>query len=382
VNHHRPASPGRSWRPSRSWTGPWGRLTGPVAAVPALLGALVLLVQPVSASAAPDSMAGRDDARAVELLTRSAEAASRTSYQGTQYVSAWSALTKSRASTSAVVQVRHQAGGPTEIGIQDTHTAILQGHSGTTWLADGGGPVDLLIEAYDVHLVGEAKVAGRKADIVEARRPDGSIAARLWLDQQTTLSLRRETFTLEGQLLSASSFVDISLVPAPPCCIQDGLEVASAPTPRATATDHAMLEWDDIEKLRDQGFSCLERLAEDIVLYEARHLGDAVQLSYSDGVMSVSIFEQPGRLDPEQLDGYTANEAGDGIVYTSPGPPARFTWSSGGTVVTVVADAPLEVIDEVMHAMPPDGPDDDDDGVVARITRGAKKVGSWLNPFN
>ncbi|WP_158542846.1 sigma-E factor regulatory protein RseB domain-containing protein [Phytoactinopolyspora halophila] len=353
-------------------------------AVPTLLGVLVLLVVPVTAGAAPDSLAGTDDADAVELLTRSAGARDRISYQGTQYVSAWSTLRKSQASASAVVKVRHQAGGPTEVGVQDTQTAILHGESGTTWLADGGGPVDLLIGAYDVYLVGEASVAGRRADVVEARRADGSLAARLWLDRQTALSLRRETYTTAGQLLNASAFVDISITPAPTCCVRHHLESAWPSSPgRPAPAEPSGLRWEDITKLRENGFRCLETLGEDVVLYEARQLGDAVQLSYSDGVMSVSVFEQPGQLDPQRLDGYVPHEVGNGVVYTREGPPARFTWSSNGQVITVVADAPAEIVDDVLRAMPPENPEEvrQDDGLVARIGRGAQKVGSWLNPF-
>nr|WP_246211735.1 sigma-E factor regulatory protein RseB domain-containing protein [Phytoactinopolyspora alkaliphila] len=357
-----------------------GVLVAPAVAVPALIGALVLFVQPVPSEAAPDELYGSDEARAVELLNRSATATSRVSYQGTQYVSAWSALTKSGASASAVVQVRHRAGGPTEIGVQDTQTAILQGNSGTSWLAEDGGSVDLLVRSYDVRVTGEGQVASRMADVVEARRGDGSIAARWWLDQQTALPLRREAFMPDGRLLSASAFVDISLVPTPPCCLRSSIAPATTP---AVTEDHAALHWDDIEKLRAEGFHCLESLGEDVVLYEARELGDAIHLSYSDGVMTVSVFEQPGRLDPEQLDGYTQSPVGDGVVYMSPGPPARFTWQSSGRVITVVADAPLELIDEIVSAMPPDGPvAEEDGGFLARIARGAGKVGTWVNPFD
>ncbi|WP_162452418.1 sigma-E factor regulatory protein RseB domain-containing protein [Phytoactinopolyspora mesophila] len=362
------------YRASRPFSG-LGLLTAPV-----LLGALILLVYPATSAAAPDSLAGTDDPQAVELLTRSANAPNYTSYEGTQYVSAWSTLAKSGASKSAVVQVRHQAAGATEISLQDTQTSILQGHSGTTWLADSGGPVDLLIGSYDVRMAGEGQVAGRQADVVEALRPDGSVAARLWLDRRTTLSLRREAFTPDGHLLSASAFVEISLAEVPPCCLRSGMDAVGLSSTQVH--DQSMLRWDDIEQLRKEGYHCPETLAGSFVLYEARHLGEAVQLSYSDGVMTVSVFEQPGRLDPEQLHTYTAHEVGEGTVYAIPGPPARFTWSSNGRVITVVADAPLEVVDDILDTLPPDRPlPEEDSGLLARVGRGAQKVGSWLNPF-
>ncbi|NEE00545.1 sigma-E factor regulatory protein RseB domain-containing protein [Phytoactinopolyspora halotolerans] len=360
-------------------------------AVPVLIGALVFLVPP-AASAAPDSLAGTDDRDAVELLNRSATASTRVSYQGTQYVSAWSALTKSGSSSSAVVQVRHRAGGRTEIGVQDAQAEILTSQTGTSWLAEDEGSVDLLVRSYDIRLVGEAQVAGRRTDVVEARHADGSVAARWWLDQETALRLRREAFLPDGRLLSASAFVDVSIVSVPPCCMRSSVDHEAeatlaaeqtssqdAPSPEKTA-----LQWEDIERLRQEGFHCLESLGESLVLYEAREIGGAIQLSYSDGVMTASVFEQSGHLDPAQMSGYTSNQVGEGVVYTRPGPPATFVWSSQGRVVTVVADAPSEVIEDVLRALPPDAAELDEEhegDVISRIGRGAKKVGSWLNPF-
>ncbi len=358
-------------------------------AMPVLIGALVFLVPP-SASATPDSLAGADDSEAVELLSRSATASTRVSYQGTQYVSAWSALTKSGASSSAVVQVRHRAGGHTEIGVQDSQAEIFTSQAGTSWLAEDEGSVDLLVGSYDIQLVGEAQVAGRLADVVEARHPDGSVAARWWLDRQTALSLRREAFMPDGRLLSASAFVDVSIVAVPPCCMRSSVDdhaeslwaSEEGSSESSGQADRSTLQWDDIERLRREGFHCLESLGGSLVLYEAREIGDAIQLSYSDGVMTASVFEQPGHLDPEQMTGYTVNEVGEGVIYTRPGPPANFVWSSQGRVVTVVADAPSDVIEDVLDALPPDPVEyEDDDDVVSRIGRGAKKVGSWLNPF-
>jgi sigma-E factor negative regulatory protein RseB len=113
-------------------------------------------------------------------------------------------------------------------------------------------------------------------------------------------------------------------------------------------------------------------------------VGNAIQLSYSDGVMTVSMFEQAGTLDPDRLDGYAMREVAGGAVYSVPGPPARFTWSTGKHVITVVSEAPQEVVEALVRAVPPEelSRPAADDGVLARIARGARRVGSWLNPFD
>lgn len=349
-------------------------------AVLIVVGTLVLLTQlPAASTVEPEAQPHGDDPRALELIRLSATAGSRYSFTGTQYVTAWSALGKSEASTSGVVQVTHHSGGSTSMTVHGRQTEILDNRDAASWLADGGGPADLLAGAYDVRLGGVAEVAGRTADVVEAYRRDGSVAARLWLDRETTLAVRRETFDSDGSLLSASAYVELFVV-AMPCCGSGG---DTAVTDDVGADD-AMLSNADLDRLRADGWHCAEHLGAGLVLYEARRFGDALHLSYSDGVMNVSVFEQPGRLDADSLEGYSESRFGDGSVYTSAGPPARFTWSTGDRVLTVVADAPLEVVDELLAAMPPETvePDDDGDGFFDRLGRGAQRVASWLNPFD
>ncbi|WP_147375457.1 sigma-E factor regulatory protein RseB domain-containing protein [Jiangella rhizosphaerae] len=344
--------------------------------MPLLVGALAVFVQALPAS----SRDVGDDPRAIELLRQSAEAGEHISYSGTQYVSTWSALTQSAASSSAVVQVQHVPGGQTSIRVPNRQLAILDGRTASRWLA-GEDPADLLLGAYTVRLAGEDTVAGRYTDVVVAYRGDGSVAAQLWLDRQTALPLRRESYTSDGYTLSASAFISITIGGAGTCCkTADGVDAAST-----VDGDDSMLRWDDIEQLREDGWHCPGSLGEGMDLYEARRVGDAIQLSYSDGVMTVSVFEQSGWLDPDQLDGYDTSEYEGGVVYTRPGPPARLTWSSGGRVITVVAEAPLDSVRDLLKHLPPDPAathEEKKDGFLDRISRGAQRVGSWFNPFD
>lgn len=354
---------------------------------------LVLLVAPPARGDAPGHVEpGDDDPAAVELIYRSAEAPSLVSYAGTQYVSAWSALDPTAASASAVMMLEHRAGGRTQVTLPNQQAAILEWRDGKSWLAGGGGSAELLVSAYVVSVAGTSTVAGRPAVVVEARRDDGTIAARLWLDSATALTLRRETFDHGGALLNASAFVDIELVMTG---LPEGLPDAAPPVNSTASTAGSgagsssrrsnALTWSDIEALRAQGWHCPDQIGGGLMLYEARRHGDVVQLSYSDGVMTVSMFEQPGRLDNASLEGYRRVETAGGDVFAAAGPPARYMWSSGHRVMTVVSEAPAAVLDDITTTLPPDTVEPSpapDDGILARIIRGAKKVGSFLNPFD
>jgi MucB/RseB N-terminal domain len=338
-------------------------LAVPAIAVPVFVGSLVLAAPAAAVTAG-------DDLRAVRLLNRAMDAPEAVSYSGTQYVTAWSSPDAGE-SISAIVDVVHRAGGSTEVRVHGARPLpVVDERSNAAWLADGGGPVALLIRGYDVALVGTASVAGRPTQVVEAHRSDGTTAARLWLDTDTALPLRREVYNDDGTTRAASAFVEFSLERAP----------RPIRAPVADSTADTSLRRHDLLQLRSDGWTCPNRLAGGLVLYEARRVGDAIQLSYSDGVVTVSVFEQWGVLDEENLSGFAAREVDGGVIYSSAGPPAQFIWSAGDRVVTVVADAPTETIDAVLEAMPPKEPEEAH-GFLARVGKGAERLASWLNPF-
>src|SRR5699024_4291605 len=119
--------------------------------------------------------------------------------------------------------------------------------------------------------------------IVEARRDDASVAARLWLDQETSLALRRETFDQQGALLNASAFVDITMTQVsrgsagPDSTTPTAFAAGSGPTEKPSAA--SALGWSDIEDLRDRGWHCPDALSGGLVLYEAHRYDDVVHLS-------------------------------------------------------------------------------------------------------
>ena len=350
--------------------------TPPCVVVP-VAGVLVVggLVAPAHSR---EARGGHDDSRAVALLYRAMSAQDRLTYVGTQYMSAWSALDRSR-STSAIVRLRH-SDGTTMLALDHGNRAVTLPEQAGAWLAGEGGPIALLVRAYDVEFLGHARVAGRPVDIVGARRPDGSLAARLWLDSEHALALRREVYDEAGHTVSASAFVEIDIAP--------GESRFMGVTPRTTASTAGLapsvskLSHADLAAMRADGWRCPTELAGELMLYEAARHGGAIQLSSSDGVATVSVFEQYGRLDPQTLEGFDQTEHDGGVVYTSPGPPSQFVWATDdGRVITVVADGSLEGVDSVLEEYPP-GEVGTSSGLIHRIGRGAKKLVSWLNPFD
>ncbi|HEX6338905.1 MAG TPA: sigma-E factor regulatory protein RseB domain-containing protein [Jiangellaceae bacterium] len=349
----------------------------PTIVVVLVAGALVVcgLVTPAHGR---EPRSSHDDSRAVALLYRAMSAPDRLTYTGTQYVSSWSVLDRSR-STSAIVQLRH-SDGTTMLAVDHGERAVMVPEQAGSWLAGDGGPIGLLVKAYEVEFLGHARIAGRPADIVGARRPDGSLAARLWLDSEYALALRREVYDEAGHAVSASAFVEIDIALAESRFVGVAPRTTAARAglaPSVSGLSHA-----DLAAMRADGWRCPSELAGNLMLYEATRHGGAVQLSYSDGVATVSVFEQYGRLDPDSLDGFDRTAHGDGVVYTSAGPPSQFVWATDdGRVITVVADGSLEGVESVLEEYPP-GEVGTSSGLIQRIGRGAKKLVSWLNPFD
>jgi sigma-E factor negative regulatory protein RseB len=134
--------------------------------------------------------------------------------------------------------------------------------------------------------------------------------------------------------------------------------------------------------MRDRGWKCPDELPPSLQLIDARrgggHYDGIVHLSYSDGLASVSVFEQRGRLQASDLTDYRATTVGGRHVYLRDGVPQRLVWASHGTVYTVVADASARTVGAVVGALPRPT---DDTGAMNRLGRGLDRVASWFNPF-
>jgi sigma-E factor negative regulatory protein RseB len=373
----------------------------PAAGAAVVLGSLVLLlllfVAEDEAPRPPGQAGGSDGSQqspvvedaALRLLYRAAVAPSTAAYDGTEFVSAWS----SGGATSRLLEVSHtpEAGTTWRAGGHATPGSTVARTAAST--ADpsilSGSAVALLSSHYSLSTAGQARVAGRSVDVVEARRPSAGSraapAARFWLDRATGLVLRREVYDEKGDPVRASAFIDVTVRES---AGSDGSAVSDAAATDAAGDRAWSTTLDDtaVKRMRSHGWDCPSSLPGPLPLVDARRGGAdrrIVHLSYADGIASISVFQQRGTLDGSALKGYRKEAlAGDGdqVVWVRAEVPRRVVWSTGGTVFTVVADAPERTVDRAVVALHA-AADQRAGGTMDRLGRGLDRVGSWFNPF-
>jgi hypothetical protein len=162
------------------------------------------------------------------------------------------------------------------------------------------------------------------------RKSDGALIERFHLDDKRGLVLQRQSYDGSGHLERAVQFENLVWAPAK--------TKASATAPATDASSGARLVKHVGEQYRapsraGNGFRLVARW---------KHPGSTVQLSYTDGLLSASVFEQPGELN------WNALPAG-GVVGDVGGRPAVayslpvgdvVVWDRAGMVYTAIGDAP------------------------------------------
>jgi sigma-E factor negative regulatory protein RseB len=342
----------------------------------AVLAGLVLPPPALSAAAGSDPGAGA-------LLRQSAAASESLSYAGTKYVAAW----RPGATSSSLVDVRHEARAPLTVERAQPAAAsppppyddgvVLSGATLDSRL------IGVLGAAYDLRLAGTGRCAGRDADVVEARRPgSGAVAGRFWLDAQTHLLLRREVYDDAGRRVRSSAFLDLQVAPADPV-------VPAAATRSDPARDSPdRVPRAEIDRLRAAGWPLPTALPGGFVLFDARsrspgepaRTGRVLQLAYTDGLSTMSLFVQRGGLGRRPPAGFAARDVAGRPVWAREGVPERLVWAGGGRVLTLVSDAPDAAVVAAVAALPHDPPPDP--GLLGRLRRGVSRLASWLNPFD
>ncbi|MGH8869266.1 MAG: sigma-E factor regulatory protein RseB domain-containing protein [Actinomycetes bacterium] len=330
------------------------------------------------ARAAQDPPPLEREQAALGLLERAAHAARSVGYRGTQFISAWDPS----GTTAYIADVAHAPGHGVAVQVESTPETP----GGAVFSSDGrpvlglegptGGALALLARNYDLRVAGTGRVAGRDAHVVEALRTDRSVAGRFWLDAATGLVLRRHALDSAGRTVRASAYVDIAigrdqvaLTHLPPVL----------PQPWTTRVSEAGLR-----RMRAAGWSCPQGLPDRLALYDARRQplsgsgpGGVLHLSYSDGLSTVSVFQQRGRLEGVPA-GYRPARVHGLAVHVHEGLPRRVVWSADGTVYTVFAEAPWETVQAVVTSLPHE---EEESGMLNRVGRGFGRVVSWLNPF-
>src|SRR4029077_9254588 len=157
--------------------------------------------------------------RAVRLLAQAAQALVVTSYQGQEILPRWS----QGGGSVLVSSIWHVSGGQT-VTQTTADGASLSSQSYLSSDTDGQSPegvlgvtaplIGLLNSHYLVAYAGSGSADNRTAQVVEAWRSDGSIAARFWLDDATKLPLEREVFDTAAHVIGQDVFIDVSFTAA------------------------------------------------------------------------------------------------------------------------------------------------------------------------
>ncbi len=311
----------------------------------------------------------------LRLLQQAAAACQGTSYRGEQVVLWWG---QGETSTS-VVEVWHQPGSMTLVRASGAAPAAAgtPARSGIAGDQDPDGILGvsdrlllLLQSNYQVVYAGHGSAAGRPALVVEVRRPDGGLAARFWIDAATKLPLRREMFAANARMISEDAFTTLELGARG----LDGMP-ASAAAPWAGQLDRARLA-----ALRARGWPLPRQLPGNLVLFAASQTsgrsGPVIDLSYSDGLAVVSLFVQRGEL-ARPMPGWRQITVGGRTVYSVDPAERTFAWSANGFVYTVIADAPMATVVQVVTTLP----GTTRPGFWTRMARGFRRLASWLNPL-
>lgn len=344
--------------------------------------ACVLISTPSSGYATSDD--------AFRLLAQCASASHSLNYSGTQLVTIYG----QPETLSVVADIKHLAGSGTSLHIQATpkmaaHDVFEPDAVEDTWIGTGGSlaggglgstSLALLREHFSASTAGTTSVAGRKADIVELKDSSGHVAARFWLDDTTSLPLRREIYDDKGQLARLTGYLDFTI---------DPISKAGFSSPvgnRMIPASGTVMTTSDIALARAQGWSFPNELGS-MQLVEIRRgasddrapisSSEVMHLVYSDGLSTVSVFQQPGRLSAPK--GWTEQTMAHRKVWVSGGVPSAISWSAKGKVYTVVADAGAPHIESVIAGLPHSKVQR---GFLHRMHHGLDRVGSWLNPFS
>jgi sigma-E factor negative regulatory protein RseB len=327
----------------------------------------------------PASARRPGSALAARLLTQAAQAAVVTSYQGEEIVSHWGAS----GGTVLVSDIWHVSGGPTvtrtlAAGTYTSSEPYLSSDTNGQWPEGVLGVTTQLVRLLEAHYIvgygGVSSADNRTAQIVEAWRDDGSLAAKFWLDGVTRLPLEREVFDSAAHVISEDVFINVRFGNQAPVAAPAG----GPADPQGPWTDP--LPARQLLALRAGGWLIPPQLPGGLSLFTGAQTrtstGKVLDLGYSDGLSVISVFEQHGNL-AAKLDGWQKITVAGHVIYAA-GPDQRsLTWSSRGMVYTVIADAPAQTVNNVIRALPHDAAP----SFWKRMSRGFARLASWANPF-
>jgi sigma-E factor negative regulatory protein RseB len=170
------------------------------------------------------------------------------------------------------------------------------------------------LKSYQATLAGRGRVADRDCQLVDLKPKDGwRYGYRLWLDQKTGLPLRIALVGEGGSALEQMAFTDLNI----------GTKPAEADLQPSTQLGLRRVQTLSAGTQADPGWRVHAPPA-GFTLRSGRRLGDSVQLLYSDGLASVSVYIEPVPADQR---GESAMRRGAVNVHS--------VWQDGRRVVAI-----------------------------------------------
>ncbi len=187
----------------------------------------------------------------------------------------------------------------------------------------------------------------------------GTLVQRIWVDNDTNLILRRESYSADGSVAAKSSFDSIRIgVDLPQdlfrLTVPAGMTLVATPSLGKSTTDT-----DSLVRSLDFKFAAPKYLPDGFAFEHgsvASHKGvNTVEFVYSDGLRTFSLFENAtGRLpsfggttskpiEIGEVDGVVADLAGQTLV----------SWNSGGLNLTIVGDLSAKEIAKIGASIHP-----------------------------
>jgi negative regulator of sigma E activity len=281
------------------------------------------------------------------VMQRAADAAHSVSYSGQQSFLAY----RNGGAIVAQVDVDARAGQGSQIMVKNqTGQQLLNGFTPaliSSRVVDDE-LLDLLERNYRLSGTRGSNVASRSATVVAATRGDShSVAARWWIDDATGIVLWQETYDRRGSVDLSFGFTSVS--------VSRGDSILQHLPPRLSVPrTSTSLTISSAAELNASGWSCFRHLAGlSLVRIRSDRAGNpgTVHLVYSDGLSTVSVFEQRGQLTavPEGFDwdnalGAQVRRGASGVA----------TWQSGEMVFTVVTDGSPGLLAEAVRSLPHD----------------------------
>jgi sigma-E factor negative regulatory protein RseB len=284
---------------------------------------------------------GDADAReAAQLVTRARDAASTQEFAG-RAVIRWAVGNSTRMAT---VDVRDENGSLAVVS--GTHAVFDLGQR--AYFRDPSGWTSVLIETnaqnlpnpgrhWDLSTGAGKTIAGRPTTLVIAARGDGSPAQRMFVDDATGLMLAREVLGADGHVERSVTFT--SFEPGAPAPVDGPAHARPKRSQKLTSVPDA--------------YRAPASPADGYELITRSRQPTGIALFYSDGVFSVSVFEQSGDLDWGALPagGTTADLAGHRTRRYSEPNGTVLVWEDRGVVYTAVSDAPSDSFDQVVSGL-------------------------------